>query len=214
VLVHPVRHEPTDDVLCHHDVAADVVDPRLRDVPVVDHVVVVEDHHRSAHREHPTLDLGRPRLVVQPGVLLEVGHFVVAGIACQGVVGEVASAPSAIRARVDGDDSSAYTWSPSSSSRCGHVVRVLVEHRAARVAQRVDAAATLVELELERPRFLMGRCRTARPEQHAHGPLGAAGTDHRVREVGGRQRPHRRAVEPHVVGVTVPGSRPSTTTSA
>ena len=61
---------------CHHGLRRIVLDPRQRRVPVVDHVVVVEDHRARHDREHPALDLRRPRLVVQPGVLLEVGDVV------------------------------------------------------------------------------------------------------------------------------------------
>ncbi len=57
----------------HHGSLADVLDPRLGDVPVVDHVVVVEDHRRGHDRQQPALDLRRPRLAVQHRVLLEVG---------------------------------------------------------------------------------------------------------------------------------------------
>ena len=47
-------------------------DPRVGDVPVVDHVVVIEDHRRRHDRQEPALDRRAPRLVVQPAELVEV----------------------------------------------------------------------------------------------------------------------------------------------
>ena len=76
VLVHPVRHEAADDVVLPPRLLPDVVEPRRRRVPVVDHVVIVEDHRAGHDGQHPPLDLGQPRLVVQPRVLLEVGDVV------------------------------------------------------------------------------------------------------------------------------------------
>ena len=57
----------------HQPVRAHVLDPRLRRVPVVVDVVVVEDHRRRHRREQPADVRLRPRLAVQPRVLLEVG---------------------------------------------------------------------------------------------------------------------------------------------
>ena len=72
VLVEPVRGEPADDALVPPAGRAHRVDPRLRRVPVVVDVVVVEDHRRRDRREQPA-DVGlRPRRAVEPRVLLEV----------------------------------------------------------------------------------------------------------------------------------------------
>ena len=71
VLIQPVRHQPADHVVLPPALRADVAYPGVRDVPIVDHVVVVEDHHGRHVREEPLLELERPRLLIQPGVFLE-----------------------------------------------------------------------------------------------------------------------------------------------
>ena len=53
VLVDPVRRQRPHDVLVPPLVLARLLDPRLGDVPVVVHVVVVEDHHRRDGGEQP-----------------------------------------------------------------------------------------------------------------------------------------------------------------
>ena len=103
MLVDPVRDQTADDVLAPPRLLTDLADPRVRDVPVVDHVVVVEDHRRRHHREEPALDVGRPRLVVQPAVLLEVADE----LGRQALDGFVARVGSSIRSCVTGDESSA-----------------------------------------------------------------------------------------------------------
>ncbi len=73
MLVQPVRHERARDPFVPPGKRAHLVDPRLRDVPVVAHLVVVEDHRRRHGREQPA-DVGiGPRLAEEPRVLLEVG---------------------------------------------------------------------------------------------------------------------------------------------
>src|SRR3954451_8751173 len=46
VLVQPIRHESADDVFHPPFLAMNVFHPSCGDVPIVDHVVVVEDHRR------------------------------------------------------------------------------------------------------------------------------------------------------------------------
>ena len=59
VLVDPIRHDPADGVVPPPRFGADVAQPRVGDVPVVDHVVVVEDHDRRHHRQQPAFELRR-----------------------------------------------------------------------------------------------------------------------------------------------------------
>ena len=75
VLVDPVRHERAGDALVPPGRGADVAHPGLGDVPVVVHVVVVEDHRARHGRQQPA-DVGiAPGLAVEPRVLLEVGDL-------------------------------------------------------------------------------------------------------------------------------------------
>jgi hypothetical protein len=75
VLIEPVGHERAGDPFVPPRQGAHLLDPRLRDVPVVVDVVVVEDHRRRHSREKPA-DVGiRPGFAIQLGVLLEVGDL-------------------------------------------------------------------------------------------------------------------------------------------
>ena len=57
----------------HQSVGAHLLDPALRDVPVVVDVVVVEDHRRRDRGQQPADGRVAPGLPVEPRVLLEVG---------------------------------------------------------------------------------------------------------------------------------------------
>ena len=61
-------HQPVPRISC---------DPVDRRVPVVEDVVVVEDHRRGHGREQPADRRLAPRLAVEPRVLLEVGDRLV-----------------------------------------------------------------------------------------------------------------------------------------
>src|SRR3712207_6495187 len=75
VLVDPVRGVGADDLVVPPRIVARLLEPGLRDVPVVRDLVVVEDHGRGNRREEPP-DCGvAPRVPVEPGVLLEVGDL-------------------------------------------------------------------------------------------------------------------------------------------
>jgi hypothetical protein len=75
MLVEPVGHEGSRDPGVPPRVRTDLLQPLPRDVPVVDDVVVVEDHEARHGREEPA-DVGvAPRLAVEPGVLLEAGDL-------------------------------------------------------------------------------------------------------------------------------------------
>ena len=75
MLVDPVRHQRAGDPLLPPARRLHVVAPRARRVPVVADVVVVEDHRARQGREQPADVRVAPRLLVEPGVLLEVGDL-------------------------------------------------------------------------------------------------------------------------------------------
>ena len=75
MLVQPIRHERPRDPFVPPRQRTHLLDPLLRDVPVVAHLVVVEDHRRRHRREKPP-DVGvGPRLAIQLRVLLEIGDL-------------------------------------------------------------------------------------------------------------------------------------------
>ncbi len=172
MLVDPVRHQATDDVFLPPRLASDVLDPRLGDVPVVDHVVIVEDHRRSHHRQQPTLDSGRPRLAVQHRVLLEVGHefgrWLVGFVVAVGVDVQLGQ-----RRRVVGVDLIA-----EHHQEVGPLVDRLAEHSQPVGTQRVDPDAPFVvrRLEIERG-FVRGRGPAA-PEQDSDRLVPTQRADH------------------------------------
>src|SRR5215217_1834659 len=78
VLVDPVRHESPDDSLLPPGLRPHLPHPRLRGVPVVVDVVVVEDHGRRNCREEPPYNRVLPGVQVEVSVLLEVRYLFVA----------------------------------------------------------------------------------------------------------------------------------------
>ena len=189
----------------HHVLPSHLLDPEPRDVPVVVHVVVVEDHRRRHGREQPADVRVRPRLAVEPRVLLEVGDLL-AGL-------DVGAAPA-----------------PDELERLRrHLVRVhLVAEEQDRVGPLDLAALELLRVRPERidPERLqlvgpgrreVGRLRiadTARAEDEPYLALLVARMDDGARPavVG---RPDELAVEPDVVRTRrTPGSRSSTRRSA
>jgi hypothetical protein len=75
VLVEPVRHQAALDAAWPPGLALDALPPRQRGVPVVDDVVVVEDHERRHAGEKPAHQAVLPGFLVQPRVLLEAGDL-------------------------------------------------------------------------------------------------------------------------------------------
>ena len=75
VLVEPVGGEAGDEALLPPLLLLHLLDPGARDVPVVRHVVVVDDHRRRDRREEPADERVGPRLAVEVRVLLEVEHL-------------------------------------------------------------------------------------------------------------------------------------------
>ena len=72
VLVDPVRGERADHPVVPPVLRGHLLPPRPRAVPVVAQVVVVQDHAGRHGGQQPAHRRGAPRLVVEPGVLLEV----------------------------------------------------------------------------------------------------------------------------------------------
>ena len=196
MLVQPVRHHPADDVVLPPRLLPDLVDPRDRRVPVVDHVVIVEDHHARDDRQHPALHVRSPRLVVQPGVLLEVGDIVETGQAV--IVGEVTATlthhgPGLGRGIV-GVDLIAHE---EQQVRPG--LGQLSQHSQPVGVQRIDSPGALVMVGLEVPGRLVGSGGAARAEED---PQRSAikGPYHARRQSLVRQRPPAFSVEKNFVG--------------
>jgi hypothetical protein len=76
MLVDPVGPEGADDPVVPPRQLALGLLPRQRGVPVVGHVVIVEDHRRGHRGEQPAQARVQPRDAVQPRELLEVGELV------------------------------------------------------------------------------------------------------------------------------------------
>ena len=72
VLVEPVGGEAGDEAHLPPLLLLHLLDPGARDVPVVRHVVVVDDHRGRDRREEPADERVGPRLAVEVRVLLEV----------------------------------------------------------------------------------------------------------------------------------------------
>ena len=80
VLIDPVGGEPAADPLGPPVPPAHLRPPAGRDVPVVDYLVVVEDHHTGHGGEQPADLPVAPRLQVELAVLFEAGHLVGRGV--------------------------------------------------------------------------------------------------------------------------------------
>ena len=186
VLVDPVRHERAGDAAVPPRLAAGILDPLPGDVPVVDHVVIVEHHHARHGRQQPA-DVGvGPRLAVEAGVLLEVGDLLA------GRLRHVAAAADELQ-------------------RLGtHLVRVdLVADQQQPVRPRldagpqppgvrpqgVDAEALVVLIRRQRVRLALRRADPARPEHQPRLVLALTGADHARRMLVVGRRPDLLAVE-------------------
>src|SRR5690606_29469367 len=88
VLVHPVRHQAAEHPLPPPRGGAHVLDPGGRGVPVIDHVVIVEDHAGGDGGQQPAHLRVEPGLVVEVGVLLVVRHLAARGLAQVAAGGE------------------------------------------------------------------------------------------------------------------------------
>ncbi len=198
MLVDPVGHQPADHVVFPPRLLLHLDLPRGRDVPVVDRLVVVEDHHARHVGEEPTLHLRRPRLVVQPRVLLESAdefrrwH----GVRISLVVAptNIGDALPRLRRRVVRVDLIA-----EEHGKVRPFVRRPIEHRHRVRIQRVDPTTAGVELELQGPRRLVRRCRAARAEHDLSGTVIAEGADPARWQCATGQGPPDLAVQPYVI---------------
>ncbi len=194
VLVDPVRHQAAQDPFAPPRGRADVLEPGVAGVPVVDDVVVVEDH-AAGHGGQQPADLGvQPGLVVEPGVLLVVRDLMARG---------VRQVPAGRYPR---------------AGRVRDLVRV---HLVAQQQQYVRAFAVRVRRDAGREgvqrvgpdRVLLVRGRR-RPAAGAEGDtdrrlVTRRGADHRGREGGPGKRPHRHVVEQHLVRRHGAGRQPA-----
>ena len=173
----------------HHGSARMSSTHASRDVPVVDHVVVVEDHGRRYDRQQPPLDVRSPRFEVQVAVLLEVGGDVVGRLLV------TSSAPLLhpalrLRRRVVGVD-----LIPEADDQVRPFTRLLAEHPQAVGAKRIDAPLARVAPWFEIMRWVVGRRRTAAAEQDTERAVAVERADRAVGERRTGDRPCGRAVE-------------------
>lgn len=96
MLVHPVGHQAAEYALAPPRRRAHPGQPGGRGVPVVDHIVVVEDHAAGDRGQQPA------DLRVEPGLVVEVGVFLVVGDLLPRRLGEVAAAGQYLRGRLGG----------------------------------------------------------------------------------------------------------------
>src|SRR6202000_2211602 len=75
VLVDPVAGDAADRAAGPPGAFAHLRHPGLGDVPIVGHVVVVPEHRGGDDGEEPADQRLAPALLVEPGVLLEVGDL-------------------------------------------------------------------------------------------------------------------------------------------
>ena len=190
VLVDPVRRQRTLDVLVPPVVLTGLVEPRLGDVPVVVDVVVVEDHHRRHRGEQPADGRVAPALEVELRVLLEVEHA---------VAGRLRQVAPGLDERARGrGDLVGVDLVAEHEQHVGPVLARLVAHAHGERVQRVDLAAALVLVLLQRIGRLVRRRHAAGAE---HDPERAV---LRIGVEGARRpavvaRPDALAVEEHLV---------------
>ena len=168
------------------------VDPRLRRVPVVVDVVVVEDHRRGHGGEQPAHVRLAPRLPVQARVLLEVAHRLP-----RRHLGVAAGADEVAHAgrHLVGVDLVA-----EQDHRLRPLARLLLGHPQRERAQRVDLAAVGVLVLGQRVRRLVRRADPAGAEDDPRRLRLVVGADVARGILGVRQRPRGLAVERHLVG--------------
>ena len=175
VLVDPVGHQAAHDPVVPPAPRAHVGDPRLRRVPVIVDVVVVEDHRRRHGGEQPAHVGIAPRLPVQAGVLLEVGD----GLARRHL-GVAARADELAHPRRDlvGIDLVA-----EQDQRLGPVGGLLLDHAVHERAQRVDLAALRMVVLALGVRRRVRRADAAGAEHDPRRPRRVVGADDARRQL-------------------------------
>ena len=197
---------PADDAPVPPGLGAHLLEPGAGDVPVVAHVVVVPDHRVETVENSHRTNGSRQDSLVEPGVLLEVGHLLAGGLG--GVAPRADPLAGLGRALVDVDlvaEQEEQLGPVSRSSRticsCEHAERVdLVPSSSSSFVQRVGPL-----VRAARPGRSRSRCRAARRVE---------GADRARREARIRGRPPRSPSRRPRTRRSPPGSRPSMRTSA
>ena len=190
MLVDPVGHERAGDPRVPPGLRPHLLDPLPGGVPVVVHVVVVEDHRARHRREEPPGRRVLPRLAVEVGVLLEVGDLVLR----RRVAAPVDDEPAGAGRDLVGIDLVAQ---PHQDVR--PLVRVLPAHAAGESEQRVDLAPARILVLAQRVRLVVRERDAAGAEGEPDASVPRQGADGALREHVARRRPGVVAVEPHLV---------------
>ncbi len=196
VLVDPVRGEPAADPLRPPRLLAHLRAPRRRGVPVVDDLVIVEDHHARHGGEQPADLRITPGLQVELGVLVEAHHLV---------------GRSALRPPPPSTQQPAH-------GRRGDVGVDLVAEQHQQVGQRVrlrvghqppGVRVQRVRWQLAGGGVLGGLPARAEDQIDRLVPIvGGPGADHARREPAARHRPDHLVVDQHLVGGLAVRSEP------
>ena len=186
VLVDPVRHERARDAAVPPRLAAGVLDPLPGDVPVVDHVVVVEHHHARHRRQQPADVRIGPRLAVEAGVLLEVGDLLAGRLRHVAAAADELQRPGTHLVRVDLVADQQQPVRPRLDAG--------LQPPGVR-PQGVDAEALVVLVRRQRVRLALRRADPARPEHQPRLVLALTGADHARRMLVVGRRPDPLAVE-------------------
>ena len=188
MLVDPVRGEPAADPLLPPRLLAHLGTPRRRGVPVVDDLVIVEDHHARHGGEQPTDLRVTPGLQIELRVLVEAHHLVGRG---------------ALRTPP------APTQQPAHRGRGDVGVDLVTEqHQQVRRRVRLRVGHQPSGVRVQRVRWqLAGRGvlggLAARAEDQVDRlvpVVGGPGADHARREAAARHRPDHLVVDEHLVG--------------
>ena len=187
MLVDPVRHQRGRHVVVPPVGGARLLHPGGRRVPVVVHVVVIEDHRGGDRGQEPADGGLGPRLAVEARVLLEALDD------RPGLLARVAAgAHEPLRLR---RDLVRVDLVAQQQEQVGPLLRVLVAHPHGERAQRVDAAAAFVLLLRERVRRVVGHRHPAGPKGDLERLVLRVGAKAAGRELGALRRPDLLPVE-------------------
>jgi hypothetical protein len=196
VLVDPVRGEGAGDAVVPPRLRAHVPLPGSGDVPVVDHLVVIEDHRAREGGEQPADVRVAPRLAVKARVLLEIGD-VLAGWFAGGAA--CADERPRLRRHVVGIHLIAHH-----QEQRRPVLGFLAAQSLRERAERVHAEAELVLGSVERVRPFVRSGYATRAEHDLDGAIRVERPDSARRRRARRLRPSLRAVEGDRVLVAPP----------
>ena len=167
---------------CHQALRSHLLEPGAGDVPVVAHVVVVPEHRDRDGREAASGSAGRSRtLVVEPGVLLEVGDLLAGrGARCRGARGSARGSAASPRRRRPGRR--AGRAAPATCSRSPRIICVGQD------VQGVELVAVFVVVLGLRVGLLVGHGDPAGAEADVERLAAAEGADRARRQVASRAR--------------------------